>query len=86
MATKVQAPAKRRTVRVWRKLGTHYKAVSKLHLRQLFADDPDRLIIIDPEHNPSLNMLDVTTEYCGMYESAELSPPGEPYDDSLLHE
>src|ERR1700748_204401 len=42
MATKVQAPAKRRTVRVWRKLGSHYKEVSKLHLRQLFADDPKR--------------------------------------------
>lgn len=26
----------------WAKLGTHYKKMSKLHLRQLFADDPSR--------------------------------------------
>jgi glucose-6-phosphate isomerase len=42
MATKVQAITKRPTVRAWSKLGTHYKAVSKLHLRELFADDPKR--------------------------------------------
>ena len=42
MATKVQAITKRPTVRAWSKLGTHYKAISKLHLRELFADDPKR--------------------------------------------
>jgi glucose-6-phosphate isomerase len=26
----------------WSALASHYKAVSKLHLRQLFADDPKR--------------------------------------------
>ena len=42
MATQVQTIAKRPVVRAWSKLKTHYKAVSELHLRQLFADDPQR--------------------------------------------
>ena len=33
-------PARKRSA--WDKLATHYKKVSKLHLRQLFADDPGR--------------------------------------------
>jgi glucose-6-phosphate isomerase len=44
MATQVQPltkpPETRRTA--WSALALHYKAVSKLHLRQLFADDPKR--------------------------------------------
>ena len=35
--------------------------LAKLQRLELFARDPDRLIIIDPEHNPSLNMFDVAT-------------------------
>src|SRR5271165_4298419 len=27
---------------VWRELGAHYKKIKDLHLRQLFADDPER--------------------------------------------
>ena len=42
MATQVQTIAKRPVVRAWSKLKAHYKAVSELHLRQLFADDPQR--------------------------------------------
>jgi glucose-6-phosphate isomerase len=39
----IQTIAKRPSVRAaWTKLSTHYKTVSKLHLRQLFADDPKR--------------------------------------------
>jgi glucose-6-phosphate isomerase len=33
-------PAFRR--QVWRELGAHYKKIKDLHLRQLFADDPER--------------------------------------------
>ena len=44
MATRVQPinkrPARKRSA--WDALATHYKKVSKLHLRQLFADDPKR--------------------------------------------
>ncbi len=44
MATQVQSiadrPARKRSA--WNALATHYKKVSKLHLRQLFADDPKR--------------------------------------------
>ena len=44
MAARVQPltkpPAPKRTA--WSALASHYKAVSKLHLRQLFADDPQR--------------------------------------------
>ena len=36
--------------------------LAKMQQLQLFADNPDRLIIIDPEHNPSLNMFDVATD------------------------
>ena len=44
MASHVQAPAKRPSVKrsAWRALASHYKSASKLHLRQLFADDPKR--------------------------------------------
>ncbi len=42
MATQVQTIAKRPSVRAWSKLKTHYKTVSELHLRQLFANDPQR--------------------------------------------
>jgi glucose-6-phosphate isomerase len=44
MATPVQPPAKKRAVKrsAWKALESHYKTVSNLHLRQLFADDPDR--------------------------------------------
>jgi glucose-6-phosphate isomerase len=44
MATPVESltkqPKTKRTA--WRALASHYKVVSKLHLRQLFADDPKR--------------------------------------------
>ena len=44
MATPVQPLAKKRAVKgsAWKALASHYKAVSNLHLRQLFADDPKR--------------------------------------------
>ena len=44
MAAHVQPRAKRSAVRrsAWSALASHYKTVSKLHLRQLFADDPKR--------------------------------------------
>jgi glucose-6-phosphate isomerase len=44
MATPVQPPAKKRAVKrsAWKALESHYKTVSDLHLRQLFADDPNR--------------------------------------------
>jgi glucose-6-phosphate isomerase len=44
MATPVQPPAKKRAVKrsAWKALESHYKKVSNLHLRQLFADDPNR--------------------------------------------
>jgi len=44
MASRAQAPAKRPALKrlAWSALGSHYKSVSKLHLRQLFADDPKR--------------------------------------------
>jgi glucose-6-phosphate isomerase len=44
MAAQVQPltnPAKAKPV-AWKALASHYKTVSKLHLRQLFADDPKR--------------------------------------------
>jgi glucose-6-phosphate isomerase len=44
MAAQVQPltkPPKARKA-AWRALGSHYKTISKLHLRQLFADDPKR--------------------------------------------
>ena len=39
-----QPSAKRPTIKrqVWDALDAHYKKTSKLHLRQLFADDPER--------------------------------------------
>jgi len=44
MAAKGKSTAKKRVVKqsAWKKLVTHYKTVSKLHLRKLFADDPKR--------------------------------------------
>jgi len=44
MATPVQPPAEKRAVKrsAWKALKSHYKTVSNLHLRQLFADDPNR--------------------------------------------
>ena len=44
MATQIQPLVKRSATRraAWSSLAAHYKTVSKLHLRQLFADDPKR--------------------------------------------
>jgi glucose-6-phosphate isomerase len=44
MTTEVQEAAKPAAARkkAWSGLASHYKAVSKLHLRQLFAEDPER--------------------------------------------
>jgi glucose-6-phosphate isomerase len=44
MAAKGKSTVKKRAVKqsAWKKLATHYKAVSQLHLRKLFADDPKR--------------------------------------------
>jgi glucose-6-phosphate isomerase len=44
MAAQPQPLAKRRAVKqtAWKALAAHYKEVSNLHLRQLFADDPKR--------------------------------------------
>jgi glucose-6-phosphate isomerase len=44
MAANPQPPVKKAATKqsAWKALSAHYKAVSKLHLRQLFADDPKR--------------------------------------------
>src|ERR1044071_369635 len=44
MAANPQPQIKKRAIKqsAWKALTAHYKAVSKLHLRQLFADDPKR--------------------------------------------
>ncbi len=42
MATQVQLAKKRVNASAWKALATHYKTVSKMHLRELFADDPKR--------------------------------------------
>jgi glucose-6-phosphate isomerase len=44
MASEAQKPAKQTAVKPsgWAELASHYNAASKLHLRQLFADDPKR--------------------------------------------
>src|SRR6516225_1494492 len=44
MAASPQPQVKKRAIKqpAWKALTAHYKAVSKLHLRQLFADDPKR--------------------------------------------
>ena len=44
MASRAQRPAKRRAFKrlAWGTVATNYNAASKLHLRQLFADDPKR--------------------------------------------
>lgn len=41
--------------------------LAKIQRLELFARDPDRLIIIDPEHNPSLNIFDMTTDRMADY-------------------
>src|SRR5215510_13452789 len=44
MASHAQTPVRRTAFKrsAWSALASHYKSVSKLHLRQLFADDPNR--------------------------------------------
>src|SRR5271165_4281202 len=42
MATQVQLTKKRVKSSAWKALTSHYKTVSKTHLRELFADDPKR--------------------------------------------
>src|SRR5262249_30232932 len=44
MAANPQPQVKKRAVKhsAWKALTEHHKAVSKLHLRQLFSDDPKR--------------------------------------------
>ena len=44
MAANPQPQVKKRTIKqsAWKALASHYKTVSELHLRQLFADDPKR--------------------------------------------
>src|SRR5437867_8844625 len=44
MAAQVQPLTKKRTVKrsAWTALASHYKKISKLHLRDLFAQDPTR--------------------------------------------
>src|SRR5271154_3339720 len=44
MAATAQASAKQPTSNqaAWKALASHYREISKLHLRQLFADDPKR--------------------------------------------
>jgi glucose-6-phosphate isomerase len=44
MASRAQTPAKRPAFKrsAWSALASHYNSASKLHLRQLFADDPKR--------------------------------------------
>src|SRR5262244_2079341 len=44
MATQVLPRAKTRTAKqsAWKELAAHYKKVSKVHLRELFANDPKR--------------------------------------------
>lgn len=44
MASHAQTPARRTALKrsAWSALASHYNSVSKLHLRQLFADDPKR--------------------------------------------
>jgi hypothetical protein len=77
MASHAEASAKRPALKrsAWSALASHYKSASKLHLRQLFADHPERGQILhlrvlaqriipelenDPE--PTLN-LDSSTNY-----------------------
>src|SRR6266581_2116606 len=44
MAANPQPRLKKQATRppAWKALAAHHKTISKLHLRQLFADDPDR--------------------------------------------
>jgi glucose-6-phosphate isomerase len=42
MAKKVRVKAKRSAAVAWSKLKSHYKTISRLHLRQLFEKDPKR--------------------------------------------
>jgi hypothetical protein len=41
--------------------------LAKIQHLELFARDPERLVIIDPEHNPSLNIFDMTTDRLADY-------------------
>jgi hypothetical protein len=41
--------------------------LAKIQRLEIFARDPDRLIIIDPEYDPSLNMFDVATDRLADY-------------------
>jgi glucose-6-phosphate isomerase len=40
--TKAPEAKKRNPAQAWKQLAAHYKTISKLHLRKLFADDPKR--------------------------------------------
>ena len=42
MAAHAETIQKSSTKSAWKVLASHYKTISKLHLRQLFADDPKR--------------------------------------------
>src|SRR5262249_58739597 len=44
MPARTEPQVKKRMIKqsAWKALAAHYKAVSKLHLRELFADDPKR--------------------------------------------
>src|SRR5262249_39564719 len=45
MAARADATPQRRTAKkkdAWKKLDAHFRAIQDLHLRQLFADDPQR--------------------------------------------
>ena len=41
--------------------------LDKIQRLEIFARDPDRLVIIDPEHDPSLNMFDMATDRLADY-------------------
>ena len=41
--------------------------LAKIQRLALFEANPERLVIIDPEHNPSLNMFDMTTDRLADY-------------------
>jgi glucose-6-phosphate isomerase len=41
-STKAPATKKRNPAQAWKKLAAHYKTISRLHMRKLFADDPKR--------------------------------------------
>jgi hypothetical protein len=41
--------------------------LAKIQQLEIFARDPNRLVIIDPEHSPSLNIFDMTTDRLADY-------------------